>query len=186
MPPMCGEMCQTIVHRDRTTKALHERRSGTRHAALEHYRPCRRTAADSQRRPKFVVVFNGEIYNFPELRHELEGAAILLYPFRYGSHSSPIRGNGLGLRAKTARNVAIALWTSAGSFYCWPATEWARSLCIMLCTRPIVIDRNQSDPGGASGISRDQSGRPAAIFYFGYIPDRTRRFSASINCLPGT
>ena len=55
------------------------RRRRARHAAPEHHRRRWRPPADPQRRRTVWVVFNGEIYNFLELRRELEAAGHRFY-----------------------------------------------------------------------------------------------------------
>lgn len=57
------------------------------------------------------IVFNGEIYDYKELRAELEAAGISFsHPFRYGSageYHSEVRGKGLGQAAGNVRICCV-------------------------------------------------------------------------------
>ena len=76
-------MCQTIVHRGPDDEGIYASGPaglGMRRLSIIDLSGGRQPIHNEDK--SLWVVFNGEIYNFPELRQELEGTwSPLLYPF---------------------------------------------------------------------------------------------------------
>ena len=114
----------------RTKKASTRRGVGARHAAAEHHRPRQRPAADLATRTVVWVVFNGEIYNYQELRHDCSNSAATASDLqRHRNDRPPLRrAAATGCVEQLRGMFAFAIWddTPRGSC-CSRATASASS-----------------------------------------------------------
>src|SRR6202165_232672 len=79
-PGMVHQMCQTIVHRGPDDEGIYARGPvglGMRRLSIIDLAGGHQPIHNEDR--SLWVVYNGEIYNFPELRHELESRGHSFY-----------------------------------------------------------------------------------------------------------
>ena len=169
-------MCQTIVHRGPDDEGIYAEGPvglGMRRLSIIDLAGGRQPIHNEDK--SLWVVFNGEIYNFPELRQELEGRG-----HRFYTHSDTevivhlYEEMGSDCVQKLRGMFAIALWDDAqAASACWRATAWARSLCTMLCTKAGCCSDRKSKHLLAVHPELAEINPEGLLqyFYFGYIPD---------------
>ena len=113
-PQIVASMCALLAHRGPDGQDVW----AESHAALGHRRLAIIDLSDGGRQPmasadgRFRITFNGEIYNFRELRGELEATRLLVpYAIRHRGHRPPVRRG----RRRTASQrlngmFALAIW----------------------------------------------------------------------------
>ena len=184
-------MCQTIVHRGPDDEGVYAQGPvglGMRRLSIIDLAGGKQPIHNEDR--TVWVVFNGEIYNFPELRRELEGRGHQFY-----THSDTevivhlYEEMGADCVKKLRGMFAIALYDAeASTRCCWRATGWARSRCTTLCIRAgCCLDRrsrrfSRCIRNWRRSIPKDCCSTSISDIF----PIRTPCSSGSGSCLPGT
>ena len=139
-------MCQTIVHRGPDDEGIYAQGPvgmGMRRLSIIDLAGGKQPIHNEDE--TVWVVFNGEIYNFPDLRREMEGRG-----HRFYTHSDTevivhlYEEMGADCVKKLRGMFAIACMTNGSVRSSWRATGWARSRYTMRCMRAGCISDRRS------------------------------------------
>jgi asparagine synthase (glutamine-hydrolysing) len=147
-------MCQTIVHRGPDDEGIYARGPvglGMRRLSIIDLAGGKQPIHNED--GSVWVVFNGEIYNFPELRGELQGRGHQFY-----THSDTevivhlYEEMGADCVKKLRGMFAIALYDEKRNRCCWLVTGWAKTAALRSAPgKAAVRIRDQDDSRAASG-----------------------------------
>ena len=153
----------------RTRKVTFSARDFARFAAAEHCRSGGRAAADDNEDRSVFVVFNGELFDYPENGAELVRQGHRLgHPLRHRNHPAPLgRDSRRYVRERLRGQFALALWDERRR----QLGAWTRSVR----HRPLYWSRQGDWLLFASEIK--------ALLASGMVPARPDR-AVSITCSP--
>ena len=156
---------------------------------------CRSSTCPSGQQPLFnedgsvVVVFNGEIYNFPDLMRELtQRGPCLPHPLRHRGHRACLGGVGRGVRRALPRHVCVRAVGSQPRNAVpgpRPAGRQAAALCAAAGRQPAFSAPNSRRCWFIRVLSREID--PLAVedyFAYGYVPEPRTIFKRALQAAP--